>query len=122
MCKNLNYLNFFFRDKFVEIENYLQAINVDINTKLSPNDNSAAKNATLDLEVKNMKIIVGETDERCDKLEKLVVKIDHNLHHTMQLVSDMENHIATQQRLSSYINSRGKKLGIVLSDNMKKTG
>lgn len=65
------------------------------------------------MEVKSMKHMVCETEDRCDKLEKLVVKIDHDLHHTMQLVSDLENHIATQQRLTSYINSRGKSLYVV---------
>ncbi|XP_065362803.1 TNF receptor-associated factor 3 [Calliphora vicina] len=95
------------RDKFIEIDKFLQEINVDINTKLTPNDNNSAKNAALDLEVKSMKHIVCETEERCDKLEKLMVKTDYDLHHTMQLVSDLENHIATQQRLTSYINSRG---------------
>ena len=101
----ISYFNF--SDKFIEIENFLQAINVDLNTRLSSNDD--AKTAALDLEVKSMKHIVCETEERCDKLEKMATNIDHNLHHTMQLVADIENHIATQQRLTSYINSRGKQ-------------
>lgn len=79
---------------------------MDLNTKLSLSDDS--KSAALDLEVKSMKHIVCDTEERCDKLEALVTQIDKNLHHTMQLVNDVENHIATQQRLSSYINSRGE--------------
>lgn len=86
---------------------------MDINTKLASNDGNS-KCAALDLEVKSMKYIVCETEERCDKLEKLVTKIDHDLHHTMQLVSDLENHIATQQRLTSYINSRGMKSSLKL--------
>lgn len=85
---------------------------MDINTKLASNDGNS-KCAALDLEVKSMKYIVCETEERCDKLEKLVTKIDHDLHHTMQLVSDLENHIATQQRLTSYINSRGMKWSLL---------
>ncbi|XP_013098657.2 TNF receptor-associated factor 3 [Stomoxys calcitrans] len=94
------------RDKFIEVENFLQAINVDLNTKLS-SGNDGGKYAALDVEVKSMKHMVCETEERCDKLETLVGQIDRSLHHTMQLVNDCENHIATQQRLTSYINCRG---------------
>lgn len=57
-----------------------------------------------------MKHIVCDTEEKCDKLETLVAQIDRDLHHTMQRVNDLENHIATQQRLQSYINCRGKLL------------
>lgn len=96
---------FFCRDKFIEIEDFLQTLNP---TNSSVDNAGATRNATLDLELKSMKNIVCETEERCDKLEALVQKMDHSLVHTMQLVSDMENHLATQQRLSSYINSRGK--------------
>uniref|UniRef100_A0A1I8M3S8 Uncharacterized protein n=1 Tax=Musca domestica TaxID=7370 RepID=A0A1I8M3S8_MUSDO len=97
------------RDKFIEIENYLQSINLDLNAKLGP-EHDVAKYAALDLEVKGMKHIVCDTEERCDKLETLVSQIDRNLHHTMQLVNDLENHIATQQRLTSYINPQGHLL------------
>uniref|UniRef100_A0A1A9V0H3 MATH domain-containing protein n=1 Tax=Glossina austeni TaxID=7395 RepID=A0A1A9V0H3_GLOAU len=95
------------RDKFIELENYLQTFNDDIKSKLHVNADYNAKYATLGLEIKSMKHIVCETEERCDKLEALFTEIDRNLHHTMQLVADMENYLSTQQRLTSIVNTRG---------------
>ncbi|XP_067636592.1 TNF receptor-associated factor 3 [Eurosta solidaginis] len=89
--KNLN--------KFIEIEDFLNAINNDLKTN--------SKQANLDLEVKSMKNIVCETEERCEKLEIIVNQINTKLHQTMQTVADLENHLATQQRLGSLQNTRG---------------
>ncbi|KAH8304507.1 hypothetical protein KR059_011392 [Drosophila kikkawai] len=88
------------RDKFFQIEEFMQQINEDIKTKLGNSDYVTTKQATLDYEVKNVKNIVCETEERCDKL-------DRALHQTMQNLSDLENQMAMQQRIASVQNIRG---------------
>ncbi|KAH8385227.1 hypothetical protein KR200_011151 [Drosophila serrata] len=88
------------RDKFFQIEEFMQQINEDLKTKLGNSDYVTTKQATLDYEVKNVKNIVCETEERCDKL-------DRALHQTMQNLSDLENQMAMQQRIASVQNIRG---------------
>ncbi|KAH8287608.1 hypothetical protein KR054_010751 [Drosophila jambulina] len=88
------------RDKFFQIEEFMQQISEDIKTKLGSSDYVTTKQATLDYEVKNVKNIVCETEERCDKL-------DRALHQTMQNLSDLENQLAMQQRIASVQNIRG---------------
>ncbi|EDW65624.2 TNF receptor-associated factor 3 [Drosophila virilis] len=95
------------RDKFVQIEQFLQEINEDIKTKLGTNDFATTKQATLDCEVKNVKSIVCETEERCDRLQNLVQDLDKALHQTMQSIADIENQLAMQQRIASVQNIRG---------------
>ncbi|XP_017109356.2 TNF receptor-associated factor 3 isoform X1 [Drosophila bipectinata] len=88
------------RDKFFQIEEFMHEINEDIKTKLGSSDHITSKHATLDYEVKNIKNIVCETEERCDKL-------DRALHQTMQNLSDLESQIAMQQRIASFQNIKG---------------
>ncbi|KAH8366521.1 hypothetical protein KR084_000120 [Drosophila pseudotakahashii] len=88
------------REKFFQIEEFLQQINEDIKNKLGNSDYVTSKQATLDYEVKNVKNIVCETEERCDKL-------DRALHQTMQNLSDLETQMAMQQRIASVQNIRG---------------
>ncbi|SPP88764.1 TNF receptor-associated factor 3 [Drosophila guanche] len=95
------------RDKFFRIEEFLQQINEDIKTKLGTSDYATNKQATLDYEVKNVKNIVCETEERCDKLQTVVQDLDRSLHQTMQNLSDLENQMAMQQRIASVQNIRG---------------
>ncbi|XP_017156149.1 TNF receptor-associated factor 3 isoform X1 [Drosophila miranda] len=95
------------RDKFFRIEEFLQQINEDIKTKLGNSDYATNKQATLDYEVKNVKNIVCETEERCDKLQNVVQDLDRSLHQTMQNLSDLENQMAMQQRIASVQNIRG---------------
>ncbi|EDW00130.1 TNF receptor-associated factor 3 [Drosophila grimshawi] len=95
------------RDKFVQIEQFLQEINEDIKTKLSTSDFGPSKQATLDYEVKNVKSIICETEDRCDKLHNMVQDLDKALHQTMQSISDIENQLAMQQRIASVQNIRG---------------
>ncbi|XP_002071282.2 TNF receptor-associated factor 3 [Drosophila willistoni] len=96
------------RDKFFQIEEFLQQINEDIKTKLgTTNEYATSKQATLDYEVKNVKNIVCETEERCDKIETTIQDLDRALHQTLQNLSDIENQLAMQQRISSVQNTRG---------------
>jgi len=60
------------------------------------------------LEVKSMKTIVCETEERCEKIENYFEAIDRRLHVAMQSLTDIENHLEMQQRFSSIHNTRGK--------------
>ncbi|XP_017869128.1 PREDICTED: TNF receptor-associated factor 3 [Drosophila arizonae] len=94
-------------DKFVRIEQFLQEINEDIKTKLGSSDLSTSKQATLDYEVKNVKSIMCETEERCDKLQSIIQDLDKALHQTMQSIADIENQMAMQQRIASVQNIRG---------------
>ncbi|XP_018795562.1 PREDICTED: TNF receptor-associated factor 3 isoform X1 [Bactrocera latifrons] len=94
-------------DKFIEIEEFLNVLDGDLKTKFVANSDLNAKQANMDLEVKSMKNIVCETEERCEKLEGIVNEIDTKLHQTMQTLADLENHLATQQRLTSIQNTRG---------------
>lgn len=97
-----------FSDKFVQIEQFLQEINEDIKTKLgTSSDFATSKQATLDYEVKNVKSIVCETEERMDKMNVIVQELDKSLHQTMQNISDIENQLAMQQRIASVQNIRG---------------
>ncbi|ALC49159.1 Traf-like [Drosophila busckii] len=95
------------RDKFVQIEQFLQEINEDLKTKLGSGDFATSKQATLDYEVKNVKSILLETEERCDKLSNIVENLDKTMHQTMQNIADIENQLAMQQRISSVQNIRG---------------
>ncbi|XP_004520905.1 TNF receptor-associated factor 3 [Ceratitis capitata] len=94
-------------DKFIEIEEFLKLIDGDLKTKFVANSDLNAKQANMDLEVKSMKNIVCETEERCEKLEDMVKQVDMQLHQNMQTLADLENHLATQQRLASLQNTRG---------------
>ncbi|EDW08045.2 TNF receptor-associated factor 3 isoform X2 [Drosophila mojavensis] len=94
-------------DKFMRIEQFLQEINEDIKIKLGSSDLSTSKQATLDYEVKNVKSIMCETEERCDKLQSIIQDLDKALHQTMQSISDIENQMAMQQRIASVQNIRG---------------
>ncbi|TDG39576.1 hypothetical protein AWZ03_014002 [Drosophila navojoa] len=95
------------QDKFVRIEQFLQEINEDIKTKLGSTVLSTSKQATLDYEVKNVKSIMCETEERCDKLQSIIQDLDKTLHQTMQSIADIENQLAMQQRIASVQNIRG---------------
>ncbi|XP_017486516.1 PREDICTED: TNF receptor-associated factor 3-like [Rhagoletis zephyria] len=94
-------------DKFIEIEEFLNVLDGDLKTKFVANSDLNAKQVNMDVEVKSMKNIVCETEERCEKLEGIVKQIDTKLHQTMQTLADLENHLATQQRLTNIQNSRG---------------
>lgn len=96
----------------MRIEQFLQEINEDIKIKLGSSDLSTSKQATLDYEVKNVKSIMCETEERCDKLQSIIQDLDKALHQTMQSISDIENQMAMQQRIASVQNIRGEILPV----------
>ncbi|KAH8303978.1 hypothetical protein KR044_012570 [Drosophila immigrans] len=96
------------RDKFAQIEQFLQEINEDVKSKLGNSSEFAtSKQATLDYEVKNVKSMVCETEERIEKLQVIVQDLDKSLHQTMQNIADIENQLAMQQRIASVQNIRG---------------
>lgn len=105
------------RDKFIQIEQFLQEINEDLKTKLITSngngDFATSKQATLDYEVKNVKSIVCEAEERIDKLGHIIEGLDKTVHQTMQSIADIENQLAMQQRIASVQNIRGNYIYVV---------
>ncbi|XP_037028600.1 TNF receptor-associated factor 1 [Bradysia coprophila] len=65
------------------------------------------RTATLDFEVKSMKHIVTETEDKCDKLEKIVVDVKKLSHQTKQLLNDLEIHMMNQRIMMEIHNTRG---------------
>lgn len=65
------------------------------------------RTATLDFEVKSMKHIVTETEDKCDKLEKIVVEVRKLSHQTRQLLGDLEVHLTNQRIMMEIHNTRG---------------
>lgn len=65
------------------------------------------RTATLDFEVKSMKHIVTDTEDKCDKLEKIVVEVKKLSHQTRQLLSDLEVHMMNQRIMAEIHNTRG---------------
>lgn len=96
----------------MRIERLLQEVNADIKIKLGSTDLSTSKQATLDYEVKNVKRIICETEERCDKLQSIVQDLEKALNQTMHSIADIENQLAMQQRMASVQNIRGEILPI----------
>lgn len=62
---------------------------------------------SLSLEVAQMKNIVTETEDKCDKLEKAVGDIQRNLAVTKQDLRDFQAHFRQQKRFSSIVNTSG---------------
>lgn len=67
----------------------------------------ASKLANLTLEVKQMKNIVHETEDKCDKLEKIVIETKKVAAATRQELKDLEIHLKCQKKLTCIQNFRG---------------
>lgn len=67
----------------------------------------ASKLANLTLEVKQMKNIVHETEEKCDKLERVVMETKKAAAATRQELKDLEIHLKYQKKLTCIHNFRG---------------
>lgn len=76
----------------------------NLNSVSSANHN---RTATLDFEVKSMKHIVTDTEDKCDKLEKIVTEVKKLSHQTRQLLSDLEAHMMNQRIMMEIHNTRG---------------
>lgn len=67
----------------------------------------SAKIARIDFEVKGMKAIVTETEDKCDKVEKSVAEWKREAAQTRQSLADLEAHLKCQQRMEAIANTRG---------------
>ncbi len=54
-----------------------------------------------------MKHIVTDTEDKCDKLEKIVIEVKKLSHQTKQLLSDLEIHMMNQRIMMEIHNTRG---------------
>lgn len=65
------------------------------------------KLATLSLEVKQMKNIVCETEDKCDKLENIVVDARKSGSKTKQELRDLNSHLKFQRKMTAIADSGG---------------
>lgn len=68
------------------------------------------KLTTLDFELKSMKHIVTDTEDKCDRLGALVTQTKNTTHHTKQLLNDLDVHLRHQKHLGAIHNIRGHLL------------
>lgn len=66
-----------------------------------------AKLATLTLEVKQMKSIVCETEDKCDRMERLIREARKSNAKTRQELRDLEIHLKVQKKMSVIVNVDG---------------
>lgn len=85
----------------------IDSIRDDLQTKFISNSELNTKQTTLDYEVKSMKNIVCNTEDKCDKLERLVIDADRVVYETKQGLSDLEVHLLYQNKLLGIHNTRG---------------
>lgn len=67
-----------------------------------------AKLASLTLEVKQMKNIVCETEDKCDKMERVVRDARRSNAKTRQELRDLEIHLKMQKKMAAIVNVDGK--------------
>lgn len=61
----------------------------------------------MDLEVKSLTHIIHETEDKCDKFEKLLNEYTFRVAETQQKLDDLEVHLKYQNRLMGITNTRG---------------
>ncbi|XP_055913416.1 TNF receptor-associated factor 3 [Eupeodes corollae] len=108
-----------FKTKFKQLELFVHELSNDLKTHFVTNSEVTTKQAKMDFEIKNMKHIVCETEDKCEKLEKLVKDVDKALHHTLQSLSDLEVNLMSQYKMYSIQNFKGHLLWRI-SDFQKK--
>ncbi|XP_055845788.1 TNF receptor-associated factor 5 [Episyrphus balteatus] len=108
-----------FKLNFKQLELFVHELSSDLKTRYAGNTEVSAKQLKMDYEIKSMKNIVCETEDKCEKLEKLVRDVDKALHHTMQSLSDLEVNLMSQYKMYSIQNTKGHLLWRI-SDFQKK--
>lgn len=76
-------------------------------TRTSPKNIDITKWDSIALEVAQMKNIVTETEDRCDKIEKTISDIQQNLAITKQDQRDFQAHFRQQKKFSTILNTSG---------------
>lgn len=99
-----------FRTMQQDLQTAFETIQLDLQSKFVSNSELSTKQTTLDYEVKSMKNIVCNTEDRCDKLGKVVEEADRTIHGTKQALADLEVHLLYQNKLLGIHNTRGKHL------------
>lgn len=66
------------------------------------------KLATIDFETKSMKHIATDTEDKCDKLEKIVVEAKQIAYKTKQKLTNLEIHLKMEQKMSAIQNTKGR--------------
>ncbi|KAJ6637563.1 TNF receptor-associated factor 2 [Pseudolycoriella hygida] len=96
-------------DSFCQgVAQQIETVKSDFETSLKSSSLvSHQRTATLDFEVKSMKHIVTDTEDKCDKLEKIVDDVKKLSHQTKQLLNDLEIHMMNQRIIMEIHNTRG---------------
>lgn len=90
-----------------DLQTAFETIQLDLQSKFVSNSELSTKQTTLDYEVKSMKNIVCNTEDKCDKLGKVVEEADRTIHGTKQALADLEVHLLYQNKLLGIHNTRG---------------
>ncbi|XP_059617427.1 TNF receptor-associated factor 3 [Phlebotomus argentipes] len=90
-----------------ELSNTLSALQAEVDSRTKTMTELAAKQATLDFELKNMKHIVHETEDKCDKFDKVSTETKAVANRTRQEMNDLEVHLTYQKKLFAIHNTRG---------------
>lgn len=61
----------------------------------------------MDVEVKSLMHIIHETEDKCDKFEKVLNEYKCRVSETQQKLDDLEVHLKYQNRLQGITNTRG---------------
>ncbi|XP_055371368.1 TNF receptor-associated factor 5 [Condylostylus longicornis] len=96
-----------FWSKIQKVEEILNEIQANLQTKFISNTELNTKQINLDYEVKSMKNIVCETEEKCEKLEKIVYNVEKAIQRTHQGLLDLEGHLLYQKKMVAIQNTRG---------------
>lgn len=73
----------------------------------SPENILATKLANITLEVKQMQNVVNETEEKCERLEKIVLETRKCAAETRQELQDLEIHLKNQRKFAGIHNIKG---------------
>lgn len=83
----------------------------DIVSKYSQQSTSVTDLTTrqgkMDVEVKSLMHIIHETEDKCDKFEKVLNEYKFRVSETQQKLDDLEVHLKYQNRLMGITNTRG---------------
>uniref|UniRef100_A0A1L8DKX6 Putative tnf receptor-associated factor 3 isoform x1 n=1 Tax=Nyssomyia neivai TaxID=330878 RepID=A0A1L8DKX6_9DIPT len=90
-----------------EMNKTLRAVRDEISSREGMMADLINKQAKLDFELKNMKHIVHETEDKCDKFDKISAETKAASNQTRQEMNDLEVHLTYQKKLFAIHNTRG---------------
>jgi chromosome segregation ATPase len=91
----------------METNQQLEDFNARVLTTDSALGEVISKIASLDFELKSLKNIVHESEDKGEKLEKLVSKYRHETYYTKQRLDDVEENSKYQIHLLGIVNTTG---------------